>query len=163
MRKDRYDILVEILSSGYLDVDIENGVVTTPQGSNGSPTPQGRLKLTVYYNGKFNLFYISEIVAVAGGLNPIGATVDHIDNNKLNNRFDNLQILTVSDNVIKSALDGNYRKKLSVHDVIELKALHLIGARNIDLAERYNIGTGTTSQIVNGKRNTRYNVEVLYI
>jgi hypothetical protein len=57
-------------------------------------------------NGKAKIFYIHQLVAMAFlGHVPNGNSleVDHIDNNKFNNRLENLQILTTRANITKSA------------------------------------------------------------
>lgn len=160
MNRERYNVCKHLLDIGYFTADVEEGVITTVTGSHGSPT-NGRIKATAKYEGKWYMFYDYEIIAIAGGLVPIDVTIDHIDNDKTNSKISNLQLLSNADNMHKSAKDGNYRKKLTVADVIELKALHMIGARNIDLVERYEIGSGTVSQIVNNKRNAHIEVQII--
>lgn len=39
---------------------------------------------------------------------PNGMTVDHIDGNKINNKIENLQLLSIVDNVMKSIRDGSH-------------------------------------------------------
>jgi hypothetical protein len=62
--------------------------------------PTVNLKANTYNRTK----YIHKLVAIAFlGHKPNGVTliVDHIDNNPLNNRLDNLQIITQAENLLK--------------------------------------------------------------
>ena len=64
---------------------------------------QGYLHLHLSKNGVAKKFYISRLVALAFIPNPNCLySVDHIDENKKNNNVDNLQWLSLGDNVRKS-------------------------------------------------------------
>lgn len=63
------------------------------------------LALKLSKNGTAKVFYVHQLVAMAFlGHVPNGNSleVDHIDNNKFNNRLENLQILTTRANITKS-------------------------------------------------------------
>lgn len=45
------------------------------------------------------LYYIHQIIAVAGGLYPVGYQIDHKDRCRLNNKFDNLRVVTPAENL----------------------------------------------------------------
>ena len=63
------------------------------------------LALKLSKNGAVKVFYVHQLVAMAFlGHVPNGNSleVDHIDNNKFNNRLENLQILTTRANITKS-------------------------------------------------------------
>lgn len=63
------------------------------------------LALKLSKDGKVKVFYVHQLVAMAFmGHVPNGNSleVDHIDNNKFNNRLENLQILTTRANISKS-------------------------------------------------------------
>jgi hypothetical protein len=78
---------------------------------------------------------------------PEGMTVDHIDNDNTNNRLDNLQLMTLSDN-IKKAWDnrGRSKKKKIVLDWIDRGYTRTFIANELNVSESY------ISMIVNGKR-----------
>lgn len=64
----------------------------------------GRYKLTLRSNGKSKKFYLHQVIAMTF-LNHIpdyyNLVVDHINNNPLDNRLENLQVVTVRKNVTK--------------------------------------------------------------
>lgn len=71
---------------------------------------QGKLYLVVKLsvNGSARVFPVSNVVARAFvGDQPSGTIVDHINDNTLNNRSDNLQYLTHVENLVKGLLRKN--------------------------------------------------------
>ncbi|RNI32234.1 HNH endonuclease [Rufibacter immobilis] len=76
--------------------------------------------------------------------------VDHIDNDRLNNRADNLQWVTHKENIKKSTLAGRRRAKLKPEQVVEIRGKFLIGKMNKELAEEYQVSFKTIWGIRNG-------------
>lgn len=73
---------------------------------------QGYLKVNLYINGKGKMFYIHRLVAehfVSGYKD--GLQVNHIDGNKLNNVFTNLEWCTVGENS-RHAYDCGLKKNI---------------------------------------------------
>lgn len=69
---------------------------------------KGYLFTNFYYNGKLRCHLAHSVVASAWiGECPEGYEVDHVDDNRTNNRVDNLQHLTKSQNNKKSYDAGN--------------------------------------------------------
>lgn len=78
----------------------------------------GYLMVRVYKNCEWKIFRVHVLVAMEfHGHKPDGTTkicVDHIDNNKLNNHVDNLQLISHRENSSKDKKDGT-SKYIGVH------------------------------------------------
>lgn len=87
--------------------------------------------------------------------------IDHIDNNKHNNKLSNLQLITRKENVIKSAkmknttnLKDNHKKRKAVKSICEdgtLKTWYSLGRASVGL----NINPGVISQCLRGLNNCK--------
>lgn len=86
--------------------------------------------------------------------------VNHIDGNKENNTKENLELITVQENLkhkFKIGLQSNLGVKnaraiLSEEQVLEIKTLINDGCRNVDIAKMFNIHHKHVSLIRRGKR-----------
>ena len=66
------------------------------------PNHEGYIRYTFFINGKYVGRRIHQVVAECYlGPCPVGLEVDHIDNNKTNNHYTNLQYLTKANNLAK--------------------------------------------------------------
>lgn len=95
MSKDMYDFIVQ--NRDCINIDLENGIITTPKGTNGTICSS-----TGYLRVKINkrLLQVHQILAVEYfGEKCIGMTVNHIDGDKLNNKKENLEMISRRDNV----------------------------------------------------------------
>lgn len=147
MKQVTYDHIVKNLQS--LEIDLEKGKVLNRRAC--SSQRGGYLYCMVDYKN----LYIHQIIAVAGGLNPVGNTVNHIDGNKLNNSFSNLEVMSLSDNVKESYRQGlqetSRQTKLTDSQVIEIKTLLSKGNHlQKEIAEIYGVSKSTISQIKTG-------------
>ncbi len=83
---------------------VPRGVAVTTRVRKGKvlkKTPnKGYLTVKLVANGKVYTFGVHQVVALAfHGVPPAGCVVDHVDTNKLNNRADNLEYVTNTENV----------------------------------------------------------------
>lgn len=112
MNKERYDMCKKLIEEGRWNIDLAKGVVIGKRGSIGRPDgSNGYLKHTICYMGKNYNFRDHEIIAIAGGMYPVGVTIDHINGNKLDNRLCNLQLLSNADNIRKSQVGTNHSEE----------------------------------------------------
>lgn len=119
MTKDEY-IAYNILEGNIL-VDVENGKVygtrgpggqklAEPKELKGTPLENGYLVVTIVNGECRKQCRIHRIVWIAAnGVIPDGKVVDHINNDKTDNRLCNLQLLTPTENSIKARNDGLYK------------------------------------------------------
>ena len=156
MKKHRYDKCKELINKGVWSIDLDKGIVIGKNGSTGSLTKYGYLVLTC----EGYQFKVHEIIAVAGGLNPTGLTVDHINNIRTDNRLCNLQLLTNSENASKgwkghrdrTLGSRNGQSKLTEQGVIDIKILLADGKLSQRcIAWLFGVSPMTISDINTGK------------
>jgi predicted XRE-type DNA-binding protein len=154
MRKDRYDYLKEYIH--LLDVDIENGLILNRTNT--------RINKKGYKAIKLNSreFRIHQVIVVAAGFNPTGLTVNHIDGDKLNNRIDNLEVVSNAINMKHAFTSGLYdnrdyrgenhpSNKLRDIDIIEIKKLLKTKMHQGEIAKLFNVSQSTISRIKLGQ------------
>ena len=94
--------------NGYFVLD--NGVICNKDGSikRLKTNDKGYYFTNFYYNNKPHCHLAHTVIWMAfNGSIPEGYEVDHIDNDRKNNKLSNLQILTKSENNKKSYTSGN--------------------------------------------------------
>lgn len=151
-------------------VDIENGKVYRTRGPGGikldEPIEMSGSNVKGYLcvnirNGKTKIqCKIHRIVWIAAhGIIPDGYVIDHINNDKQDNRISNLQMLTPEENSHKAKEDGLYPEKEEasqakitneVHDLIQ----HVYKNEDVtirELAERFGISKSRVHQIIHEK------------
>lgn len=115
----RDELFVCALINGDVSCDVENGIVYTNRGSRGTRLkepkklgckhPSGYIVFSLHFNGVRKQIRAHRAVWIAAhGLIPDGYVVDHINNDKSDNRICNLQLLTPKDNSHKAKEDGLY-------------------------------------------------------
>lgn len=178
MNKDRYELCKRFIEEGRWDVNLEEGTARGTYGSMGSHDTHGYLTLRVSENGKSYMFGVHEIIAIVGGLVPIDITIDHINGDKLDNRFCNLQLLSNEDNVSKAhigkQLSDKTKKKigdtqqgsknniaeLTEEQVAEIKMMLLDGKLSQScIAWLYNVSSQAITDIKKGKTWNHVKVE----
>lgn len=94
MGEEMYNKIIEILP--LLNIDYVKGIITTPKGGHGTIDSTGYL---VFQRNRIK-FQLHQVLAVYHfGKECIGMTVNHKNGNKEDNRIDNLELMTLSDNV----------------------------------------------------------------
>jgi len=118
------------------------------------------LKVDLSKESKVKTFRIHKLVANAF-LNKINndLVVNHKDGNKRNNRLDNLEYVTQSENVKHSLRNGlskefgetHSRAKLTEKIVLEMRSLHKNGMSVSKIADTYHMSYNTTLDAVRKK------------
>lgn len=90
-------------------------------------------------------------------------TINHINANKLDNRLENLELISLSENVLKahdlglisgaSPGEKHHNSLLSMDDVVKIRELYATGKYTYDnLADMYPVNSTQIGRIVTGKR-----------
>lgn len=160
MLERRYIQLQKFIMEGKWLIDLNKGIVQGRNKGQGCPDKDGYLSVRVYDNHKGYKYMVHEIIAVAGGLCPIGNTIDHINGDKQDNRLSNLQILSREENSSKAnkgrtdILRGSAVKtsKLTEQQVLNIKTLLVEGSlTQQQMADHFNITQTMVSRISRGK------------
>jgi len=123
----------------------------------------GYKSISIYDNNrKIKIATVHRLVAIAFLDNPNNKPmVNHIDANKTNNKLENLEWCTSSENIKHAYSMGlmdnkgskHPRAKINEKTVIAIKADILSGMRNIDISGKYKVHKDTVSNI---KRNKQW-------
>lgn len=124
----------------------------------------GYCRCTVYYpNGKYTSKCVHQLVAEAFIPNPEHKPcVNHKDNNRTNNRVDNLEWVTSKENVYHSYLYGNRKKLKNVQrttvltdfQVSQIEKLRTIYTVN-QISKLFNIKYNTLKNIIHKEKHRR--------
>lgn len=125
-----------------------------------SKNKKGYMTVKFSLNGKEKSYIVHRLVAIAFIPNPENKPqVNHIDNIRDNNRLNNLEWCTNSENQQHCVAQGRDKRqlgedrpasKLKENDVLEIRALWTTGKyKQRDLAEMYSVGQRTITTIVN--------------
>ena len=165
MTKDEY--IAFNINEGNIIVDAEKGKVYGTRGPGGKKLSEPKelvgtilngYRVVSIRNGQTKLqCRVHRIIWISkNGIIPDGYVVDHINNNKQDNRISNLQILTPKENSTKARKDGLYKTheeagqaKITndVHDLIQ----YVYGNSDMSLrqlAEAFKISKSRISQII---------------
>ena len=129
-------------------------------------------RVSVLVDGKRKRFHLHVLMAVAflgldlrsHGTSNFSLQVDHKDNDKRNNRLDNLEIVTKQENLTRAWKNGCYKnngfaskgrpknslRKFSSDDVVKIKSLKEAGLSYRKIAEKFDCNHGAIYQILKG-------------
>lgn len=93
MGEEKYDALLKIIATNRWIIDIAKGTVYGVKDNKylGCDDGNGYLKVGTTYQGTFYRFGIHHIILAADGINLVGLTVNHINQNTHDNRRCNLE------------------------------------------------------------------------
>ena len=140
-----------------------NGKIYIAKGKNLKPTlrKNGYYYVTSAKNSNKPKFDIHKLVAFVFIDNPNNyPCVNHIDGNKYNNRIDNLEWCTYSENAIhadrlglklRTYGESNGMSKLTKDDILKIRNLLDEGIKGKDISKMFNIAQSTVSLIKNNK------------
>lgn len=164
MTKDEF--IAWELASGNITVDFSTGKVFSCRTGGGTPCPPHELEGTILSGYKVVSLREKEVKKqcrvhrilwiAAHGIIPDGYVIDHINNDKLDNRLCNLQLLRPEENSTKAAKDGLYltgedhpKTKLTdeqKNDIITLYETEYYSVRR--LAAMYGVSKSRIHQLV---------------
>lgn len=164
MTKDEF--IAWELASGNITVDFSTGKVFSFRTGGGTPCPPHELEGTILSGYKVVSLREKEVKKqcrvhrilwiAAHGIIPDGYVIDHINNDKLDNRLCNLQLLRPEENSTKAAKDGLYltgedhpKTKLTdeqKNDIITLYETEYYSVRR--LAAMYGVSKSRIHQLV---------------
>lgn len=125
-----------------------------------SKTPQGYPYVSLMLDGKAHKLTIHKLVAVAFVQNPDGMPiVNHIDGNKSNSHYLNLEWCTYADNnnhardnrLVKNFGEDHYAAKLTDADIKEIRGLLADGIYHKDIAAKFGVNRQQITKIANGQ------------
>ena len=148
MKKERYEFLKQHIHE--LDIDIKNGIILNRK--QGKPkTDTGYLR--TYVNKR--QYYVHEIIVVAAGYDLTNMVVDHVDRNKLNNRIENLEVVTQAENARRISVINAKLGKLGAPKKTENDE------RNKQIRSEY--ATGSISLRALGKKYGLHHSSIVHI
>lgn len=123
-------------------------------------------QIWLYKKGKVKRFFIHRLVYQAfKGEIPNGYQIDHIDNNPQNNRLDNLQLLTRSENSRKIYIDNPNYKNNGGSPKIKIICINnnIVYESIREASRKLNLYTGSICKVLKGKQNHTGGYKFRYI
>lgn len=155
---------VSLVRSGILSISDSGNVVNNITGKEIGFITSGYKRIQMFDS---NIAVSRLVYQIYIGSIPKDYVIDHVDGNKLNNSFSNLEAVTPSENLSRAYKMGlisvdpyayskrvegskNPMAKLSCEDVSVIRSLRLSGHKVKDIAARYNVLPKVVSQIIGG-------------
>ena len=102
--------------------------------------------------------FIHRAVALAFVPNPLNKPqVNHLDGNRLNNHYSNLEWCTQEENFAHAKEIGLIKPKLTTITIEQIKILTMLGANPKELAKLYSVTDTTIRNVVQNKTWTQLN------
>jgi hypothetical protein len=122
----------------------------------------GYMMIDIQRNRRHLKYSVHRVVWEAHrGKIPSGMDINHRDGDKTNNRLDNLELMTRSENMLhfhrrvrpnrNHARTARYKTKLTPDDVRNILALDQSGLSPTEIAQRYSVTDGAISHILHGR------------
>lgn len=142
------------IKAGYKEVVCSNGKIRKYKEKNIKPRidPKGYQFITLYGHQYNRQFRIHTLVALAFIPNPENKPcVNHKDSVRTNNKVNNLEWVTHSENTMHAYLKGVIKppKKLTESAVEDIRILHKQKEKQHIIAKKFNISQTQVSRIVN--------------
>jgi hypothetical protein len=159
---DRTSIEWKFSYNGKYLVSEYGDIINSLKGNELSPTNSNDYLVThdgISYQRSINVHRI--VYEVFVGVIPEGLTINHIDGNKTNNHYSNLELMTLSDNVKHAHMTGlvkyslgsdNGMSKLVENQILHIYTLFLQGWSNQQIADIYGVDSGHICSLRIGAR-----------
>jgi hypothetical protein len=132
-------------------------------------TQKGYEKTSIVIGGELKTFATHRLVyqSFIGDI-PSGFEIDHINDDRKDNRLTNLRVITRLDNVRKAAKAHsrssrgslNNQSRLSEQDVLNVYWLLSAGARKSTIARAFSVSTTSICNIANGRNWRHLHLEI---
>jgi len=136
------------------------GHILAPQARKSQKSPRLYLRVGLCRNSTTTMYSVHVLVmTVFKGACPTGFEIDHKNGDKTDNRLDNLEYVSKSENMKRSFRLGlhnmrgtrNSQTRLTAADVIEIRKLRTLGFTYKKIASLFNVCQATASNICNYK------------
>jgi len=128
-------------------------VIATRIRTKSSGKSCGYEDLRLHKDGSHRSYFVHVLVAEAFlGKKPKGMCVNHIDGNKANNKVDNLEYVTLSDNVQKAMINGQFKKRRLSYELADEIRKQCTNSEAIKIAaKKFSVRTVYIHRILRGE------------
>lgn len=159
---------VEAIKEGKYTIDIEKGTLFNNATNNfiGRVSSSGAIEVGIRYKGRTRPVLLHRLVwSIANNrIIPDGLVINHIDGNKQNNNYKNLELVTHKGNVKHAVINNlrkatkNYNAKLTFEQAEQIRKLHKQHVKVKKLTKMFNVSDDVIRNIIHNK-TYKYDVE----